>query len=133
MSILDQLRADYAQFPKNQSYDLYAEDVFFKDPLNQFRGVQRYREMIGFMETYFLEVSMELHQMEQVHQTIHTRWTLRWQAPLPWRPQMAISGTSQLQLNDQGLICTHIDAWDCSRWAVLRQLFGGSTQAGNPL
>jgi hypothetical protein len=32
MDLLDQIRADYQQFPHHQSYHLYAEDVYFKDP-----------------------------------------------------------------------------------------------------
>ena len=123
MTILDQLKADYAQFPDNQSYDLYASDVFFKDPMTKFRGIQRYQQMIGFIKTYFLGVTMELHDIQQNNDTIHTRWTLTWTAPFPWKPKMEISGRSELLLNPEGLVCSHIDYWDCSRWAVFKQVF----------
>lgn len=123
MDILATLEQDYARFPEDQSFDLYAEDVYFQDPLNEFRGVQRYREMIGFIQKWFINTHMQVHGLEQRGNTIHSRWTLYWQAPLPWKPQMAIPGRSQLQLNDAGLVCSHIDSWDCSRLAVLKQLF----------
>ena len=32
------LAEDYARFPQDQTYDIYGEDVYFKDPLNEFRG-----------------------------------------------------------------------------------------------
>ncbi|MGF1603393.1 MAG: DUF2358 domain-containing protein [Thermosynechococcaceae cyanobacterium] len=121
MSIMDTLKQDYAKFPEQQSYDLYAEDVYFQDPLNQFRGVQRYQKMIRFMQRWFIDTSMEVHEIEQQGNKITTRWTLRWQAPFPWKPKMAISGRSELQLNDAGLICSHIDDWECSRLDVLKQ------------
>lgn len=123
MNLVERLRQDYYQFPSNQTYDLYAEDVYFKDPLNQFRGIERYRRMIGFIERWFINVRMDLQDIKQQGDLITTRWTLSWQAPVPWKPQMTISGRSELFLNPAGLICRHIDYWDCSRLAVLKQLF----------
>lgn len=122
--ILEHIRQDYQRFPKNQSYDLYATDVYFKDPLNQFRGVERYRQMIGFIDRWFLDVQLDLHNIAQANpQQIETTWTLSWVAPVPWKPRLSIPGRSELRLNEAGKICAHIDYWDCSRWAVVKQLF----------
>ena len=123
MTILEQLQQDYVRFPDDQSFDLYAEDVYFKDPLNQFRGVTKYREMIGFIQKWFINTRMDVHGIEQQGHEINTRWTLHWQAPLPWKPKMAITGRSELKLNEAGLVCSHIDYWDCSRLSVFKQLF----------
>jgi Uncharacterized conserved protein (DUF2358) len=123
VDIIEALKADYARFPENQTYSLYAEDVWFKDPLTSFKGVGRYRSMIGFMGQWFKAVKMELHNIQQIDQRIETTWTLRWIAPVPWEPKMAISGRSELMLNEAGLICSHVDDWDCTRLDVLRQLF----------
>lgn len=124
-AVIEQVKADYARFPFAQSYDLYAEDVYFKDPMNEFHGVARYRQMIGFIERWFHNINLELHDVEQTPQadTFITRWTLHFTAPLPWQPQIAIPGWSELQLNDAGLICSHIDYWNDSRWQVAKQLF----------
>jgi hypothetical protein len=123
--ILERIRQDYQRFPHDQSYDLYAEGVYFKDPLTQFRGVDRYRQMIGFMERWFQRVQLDLHAIEQPQpDLIKTRWTLSWTAPVPWQPRMSIAGWSELRLNEAGLICAHVDHWDCSRLSVLGQLFG---------
>lgn len=126
MDIVEVLKADYQRFPIDQTYDIYAEDVWFQDPLNRFRGIARYRQMIGFMQTWFKQVQMDLHSIERSHQTITTRWTLKWYTPLPWKPQIRIDGWSELTLNDAGLIVSHIDYWDCSRWHVVRQHFPGA-------
>ena len=123
--ILERIRQDYQRFPHDQSYDLYAEGVYFKDPLTQFRGVDRYRQMIGFMERWFQRVQLDLHAIDQPQpDLIKTRWTLSWTAPVPWQPRMSISGWSELRLDEAGLICAHVDHWDCSRLSVLGQLFG---------
>jgi hypothetical protein len=122
--ILAILKADYERFPSDQTYDIYAADVFFKDPLNQFQGVDAYRKNIQFIAKWFLEPKLQLHQIQQTGDRIETQWTLSWIAPLPWKPKLAIAGWSELKLNEQGLISSHIDYWRCSRWDVLKQIFG---------
>lgn len=125
-SIIEILRADYARFPEDQRYDIYAEDVYFKDPMNEFRGVQQYRKMIGFIGQWFKQPQLDLHGIDQEGDRITTRWTLAWTTPLPWQPRVAIPGWTEMQLNEQGKICSHIDHWDISKWAVVQQLLPGS-------
>ena len=122
-NIIQILKEDYQRFPVDQTYSIYAQDVFFKDPLNQFRGVERYKSMIGFIKTWFGEPKMDLYEITRSEDTINTRWTLSWTTPLPWRPRIAIPGWSELKLNADDLIIAHIDYWDCSRLDVLKQHF----------
>lgn len=125
MDLLEQIRLDYQQFPQHQSYHLYADDVYFKDPLNEFKGVQRYQTMIGFIDRWFRDVNLQLHDITYVTpQQIKTQWTLSWVAPVPWHPAMSIPGHSELGIGDEGKIISHIDYWHCSRLSVLGQLFG---------
>lgn len=119
--ILEQLKADYARFPKEQTYSLYAEAVYFKDPMTEFRGRDRYRQMIGFIEQWFRNPQMEVHNLQRSGNQIRSDWTLSWNTPLPWNPRIHISGWSELTLNDEGLIVSHIDYWHCSRLDVLKQ------------
>ncbi|MBE9066419.1 DUF2358 domain-containing protein [Leptolyngbya cf. ectocarpi LEGE 11479] len=124
MTVIDQVKADYTRFPQAQSYHLYAKDVYFKDPMNEFHGVTRYRQMIGFIEQWFQHIELELHGIDPIKtDRFTTQWTLHFTAPLPWQPRITIPGWSELQLNDAGLICSHIDYWNCSRWQVALQLF----------
>ena len=130
MNIIEILQEDYQRFPRDQTYDIYAKDVYFKDPMTEFRGIKRYQSMIGFMSHWFQNIQMELHDIKQMgdlpeplRDRIETQWTLSWTTPLPWQPRIAISGRSELMLNEQNLIISHIDYWDCSRWDVLRQHF----------
>lgn len=121
MDIIQILQQDYQRFPDNQTYDIYAQDVYFQDPLNKFRGIERYKQMIKLIETWFLNTKMDLHKINRVGDTIKTEWTLSWNTPLPWKPRISISGWSELRLNTQGLIVSHIDYWHCSRLEVLKQ------------
>ncbi|ERN40792.1 uncharacterized conserved protein (DUF2358) [Rubidibacter lacunae KORDI 51-2] len=121
-NLIDILRADYQRFPSDQSFEIYAEDVYFRDPLSEFRGRDRFRQTIGFIQRWFREVRMDLHAIYQHGDTIYTDWTLNWTTPLPWQPRIAIAGRSELQVCD-GLVISHIDYWHCSRLNVLRQHF----------
>ena len=123
MDILQTLKQDYQQFPKNQTYSLYAEDVYFQDPLNKFRGLERYKKMIGFIDTWFNNVKMDLHDIQQSGETLKLEWTLTWNSPLPWQPKITVPGWSELSLNPDGLIEAHVDYWNCSRLDVLKQHF----------
>lgn len=123
MDIIETLKSDYARFPVNQTYSIYAPDVYFQDPMNQFSGIERYKKMINFMKTFFLNIKMDLHDIQRQENTIKTEWTLSWNTPLPWQPHISISGWSELSLNADGLIASHIDYWHCSRLDVLKQHF----------
>jgi len=123
MTLIETIKADYDRFPKNQSYNIYAEDVYFKDPLTQFRGLDRYQSMIDFISTWFKNINLELHNIRQEGNTIHTEWTLNWTTPLPWQPRISILGWSELKFNEEEKIISHIDYWRCSRWEVIKQHF----------
>jgi hypothetical protein len=121
MDIIQILRQDYQKFPQDQTYNIYAENVYFKDPMNQFYGVKRYQQMIGFIRTWFINPKLDLHEISRKEDLIETKWTLSWNTPLPWKPRISISGWSELKLNSDDLIVSHIDYWHCSRLDVLKQ------------
>jgi hypothetical protein len=123
MDIINILKEDYQRFPVNQTYTIYAEDVYFQDPLNKFQGVERYKRMIQFIQTWFINAKMDLHDIQLLGDTIKTEWTLSWNTPLPWKPRISISGWSELKLNAEGLIVSHIDYWHCSPLDVVKQHF----------
>ena len=123
MDILEILQKDYQNFPDNQTYSIYATDVYFKDPMNEFRGRDRYQKTIAFIARWFKNIDLELHQMTRSHDIIYTKWTLSWNTPLPWRPRITIPGRSELKLNGENLIISHIDYWYISRIEVLKQHF----------
>ena len=121
--ILETIKQDYQKFPNHQTYTIYAENVYFQDPLNKFTGIQRYQKMITFMGNWFQNIDLELHNISQENDIIHTKWTLHWTTPLPWQPRIAIPGRSELKVSPDQLIISHIDYWDCSRLDVLKQHF----------
>ena len=124
MNIIEIIKQDYQNFPNNQSYEIYADNVSFTDPLTNFKGIERYQKMINFLGSFFSNINLELHEIEQQSQLITTGWTLTMVSPLPWKPAITISGSSELVLNDESLIVSHTDIWNISPWQVLLQNFG---------
>ena len=123
MDVMTILREDYAKFPIDQSYQIYDRDVYFQDPLSKFRGLDRYKKTIAFIQTWFKDPHLELYEINQLERLITTRWSLSWNTPLPWYPRIEITGTSEMILNDRDLIISHIDYWDCAPLDVLKQHF----------
>ncbi|KKI99507.1 DUF2358 domain-containing protein [Prochlorothrix hollandica] len=121
--LLEIITADYQNFPHNQTYSIYAEDVFFKDPMTEFRGLAQYQKMIQFMTTWFKDSQLDLQGIEQEGDRIKTQWILSWTTPLPWQPRITISGHTEMILNQEDKVISHIDVWDCSPWSVLQQHF----------
>ncbi|MDJ0775450.1 MAG: DUF2358 domain-containing protein [Mastigocoleus sp. MO_167.B18] len=123
MDIIETLKADYKKFPVDQTYSIYADNVYFQDPMTKFCGLERYKKMIQFIQTWFLNIKMDVHGIRQEKDFIKTEWTLSWNTPLPWKPRISISGWSELKTNSENLIVSHIDYWYCSRFDVLKQHF----------
>ncbi len=127
--LVEILKEDYQRFPENQTFDIYADNVYFKDPLNEFNGVKKYQAMIGFLNSFFSDVEMEVHDVNKQDDLIKTEWTLNMTPPLPWKPRLSIPGWSELRINDDNLISSHIDYWHISPWNVLRQNFFSGKKA----
>lgn len=123
MDLVNILKNDYQHFPADQTYSIYAEDIFFQDPLNKFRGINKYKAMIKLIDTLFINVKMDLHDISREGDTIKMQWTLSWNTPLPWKPRIAVPGWSEMKINQDELINSHVDYWNCSRLDVLKQHF----------
>ncbi|ELS31160.1 MULTISPECIES: DUF2358 domain-containing protein [Pseudanabaena] len=133
-NILDIIKADYAKFPEAQTYSIYNEDVYFKDPVYNFRGIKQYQKMIGFITFWFKNLKLELHDITRNDNLVKARWTMSWDAPLPWKPRISVTGWSDLTLSsfpdplnngesDRELIISHIDYWECTKFDVIKQHF----------
>ncbi|MGD1902210.1 MAG: DUF2358 domain-containing protein [Geitlerinemataceae cyanobacterium] len=135
------VRADYGRFPKDQTYEIYDPEVYFKDPTSEFRGVERYKQTIAFIDRWFKNPQLDLHELRTMpiepddgvapRYKLRTDWTLSWNTPLPWSPRVTISGWSELgigfETSERGAIVSHVDYWHCSIWDVVHQHFPWKT------
>lgn len=122
MNLLETIETDYLRFPENPTYNIYAENVHFKDPIYDFYGLKKYQEMITFLSKWFKNLHLELHEIIEKENQIDTRWTMSWNSPLPWQPFVSVSGRSELKI-ENNLIIGHYDYWDISKWDLIKQHF----------
>ena len=121
IDLVEIIKQDYQNFPNEQTYSIYAEDVYFEDPLNKFQGIKRYQKMIDFLGRFFQNIHLELHNISRGKNIIKTEWTLKMTSPLPWKPRLVIPGWSELTINQDHLITAHRDFWNIAPIKVLLQ------------
>ncbi len=113
-------------FETDISYDIYTKDIYFRDPVNKFKGKTNYRIIFWTLrfhgQLFFTQLYFELHDVSQVALgTILAKWTVRGILRVPWKAQVFFNGYSTYKLNQNGLIYNHIDTWDRKPSEILKQ------------
>ena len=127
--VISTLRQDLPiLFAKDICYDIYTQDIYFKDPVNKFKGKFQYRMVYWTLrfhaKAFFTQIYFDLHDVHQSKEdTIVAKWTVRGTLRLPWKAQIFFNGYSDYKLNPEGLIYEHIDTWDREPGEILRQFF----------
>jgi hypothetical protein len=121
-------------FEQDISYDIYAPTIYFRDPVNSFKGKLNYRIIFWTLRfhgrLFFTELFFDLHQVAPATEisssggTIRADWTVRGTLRLPWKPKLFFNGYSIYKLDSQGVIYEHIDTWDRSPEEILKQFIG---------
>ncbi|MDM9380607.1 DUF2358 domain-containing protein [Chlorogloeopsis sp. ULAP01] len=115
-------------FEKDISYNIYTKDIYFRDPVNTFKGKLNYRIIFWTLRfharLFFTKIYFDLHDVHQsAEDTILANWTVRGVLRLPWKARIFFNGYSTYKLNKDGLIYEHIDTWDRKPAEILQQFF----------
>ncbi len=119
-------------FQKDISYDIYTQDIYFKDPVNTFKYKFNYRIIFWTLRfharLFFTQIYFDVHEVYQSDEdTILAKWTVRGMLRVPWKAGLLFNGYSTYKLNQDNLIYEHIDTWDRKPGEILRQFW----QRGN--
>ena len=115
-------------FETDLSYDIYTKNIYFRDPVNTFRGKFNYRIIFWTLrfhgKLFFTSLYFDLHDIEQTaSDTILANWTVRGTLRVPWKACILFNGYSTYKLTPEGLIYEHIDTWDRQPGEILKQFF----------
>ncbi|MEA5576169.1 DUF2358 domain-containing protein [Anabaena sp. UHCC 0451] len=127
--IIEVLKQDLPTlFEEDISYDIYSQDILFRDPVNKFKGKFNYRIIFWTLrfhgKLFFTDIAFDLHDVSQSDEnTILATWTVRGTLRVPWKARLFFNGYSTYKLNDEGLIYEHIDTWDREPGEILKQFF----------
>ncbi|MBD2560897.1 MULTISPECIES: DUF2358 domain-containing protein [Nostoc] len=115
-------------FEKDISYDIYTQDIYFKDPVNTFKYKFNYRIIFWTLRfharLFFTNIYFDVHEVSQsAEDTILAKWTVRGVLRVPWKADLLFNGYSTYKLNQDNLIYEHIDTWDRKPGEILRQFW----------
>ncbi|WP_442949727.1 DUF2358 domain-containing protein [Nostoc sp.] len=115
-------------FEKDISYDIYTQDIYFKDPVNTFKYKFNYRIIFWTLRfharLFFTQIYFDVHEVYQsAEDTILAKWTVRGVLRVPWKAGLLFNGYSTYKLNEDNLIYEHIDTWDRKPGEILRQFW----------
>ena len=115
-------------FETDLSYDIYTKDIYFRDPVNTFKGKFNYRIIFWTLrfhgKLFFTSLYFDLHDIQQTaSDTILANWTVRGILRVPWKARILFNGYSTYKLTPEGLIYEHIDTWDRQPSEILKQFF----------
>ncbi|XP_050237261.1 uncharacterized protein LOC126686974 [Mercurialis annua] len=99
-------------FYKEPSFDIYRDDIVFKDPLNTFIGIENYKSIFQALRFYgrifFKALWVEIISVWQpVENVIMVRWTVQGIPRVPWESRGRFDGTSEYKLDRHGKIYQH--------------------------
>jgi hypothetical protein len=127
--VIETLKQDLPTlFERDISYDIYTKDIYFRDPVNQFKGKLNYRIIFWTLRfharLFFPKIFFDLHEVYQTAEdTILAKWTVRGVLRVPWKAKLFFNGYSTYKLTPEGLIYEHIDTWDRKPTEILQQFF----------
>ncbi|CAN6459139.1 unnamed protein product [Victoria cruziana] len=112
-SVVRTLREDMPlMFTKDLNYEIYREDITFKDPWNIFNGIENYKLIFSALRFHgrilFKEIWLEICKIWQLSENvILVRWTLHGIPRVPWESKGQFRGTSKYKLDKKGKIYEH--------------------------
>ncbi|KAL3517231.1 hypothetical protein ACH5RR_024133 [Cinchona calisaya] len=101
-----------ALFYKEFSFDIYRDDIVFKDPLNTFAGIENYKSIFWGLRfhgrIFFRALWIDIISVWQpVDNMIMIRWTVHGIPRVPWESHGRFDGTSEYKLDKNGKIYEH--------------------------
>lgn len=125
-AILENYSALLGQLTKDklgQLADFCSEDVLFKDPFNEHKGKQAYLAVLGDMFERLDNVQFQVYEVDVTEKGGYLRW--HFAAKSAATGLIKVEGVSWIAIDQDGLICEHIDYWDGSEAMTGIPLLGG--------
>ncbi|GFP94616.1 delta(8)-fatty-acid desaturase [Phtheirospermum japonicum] len=107
------LREEFSElFQRELSFDIYRDDIVFKDPFNSFSGIDNYKSIFWALrfhgKIFFSALWVDIISVWQpVDNMIIVRWTVHGVPRIPWESHSRFDGTSEYKLDKDGKIYEH--------------------------
>jgi hypothetical protein len=99
-------------FERELNYDIYRDDITFRDPRNTFAGMKNYKLIFWSLRfhgrIFFKKLYVEVRRIWQPQDgLICMRWTVHGIPRVPWEAEGTFDGISQYKLDSEGKIYEH--------------------------
>eukprot|EP01026_Neomeris_dumetosa_P047565 TRINITY_DN4089_c0_g1_i6.p3 TRINITY_DN4089_c0_g1~~TRINITY_DN4089_c0_g1_i6.p3 ORF type:complete len:286 (-),score=17.01 TRINITY_DN4089_c0_g1_i6:286-1143(-) len=99
-------------FYQDLTYDIYRDDVVFRDPRNVFRGKDNYKILFWSLRfhgrIFFSSIFVEVRRIWQLEENkLKMQWTVRAVPRVPWSAEGRLDGYSIYKLDNHGKIYEH--------------------------
>lgn len=88
------------------------EDVTFKDPFNDVRGVEAYKAVLGHMFNAAPDIKFTVLHCAYDGDACFLRWDSRATVKALGQDPWVVQGMSELRFAPDGRVLSHIDYWD---------------------
>ena len=92
--------------------ELVAEDITFSDPFNTVRGKDGFRRIFSHMFETCHEPHFTVSDIACGKEAAYLRWRMTGRLRSWPRSKLDLEGMSEIRINGDGLIISHIDHWD---------------------
>lgn len=92
---------------------IYAEDVYFKDPFNETKGLNAVYEIFQDMYAKLDDPRFEIIEAIGDAPVCYVKWRFLFRFKNE-REENSFEGVSRLEIDDAGKVISHIDYWDAA-------------------
>ena len=89
--------------------DLVSNDIIFIDPFNDVKGINAFKKIFYHMFENVKEPRFTIIDYSINKQRVFLKWKMTF---IAFKSLQIIEGMSELLLNDDGKVASHIDYWD---------------------
>ena len=93
----------------NEFDDLITKDIVFVDPFNNIKGINNFKKIFYHMLNTVREPKFSIIDYTQNNNHVFLKWKMTFYA---FKALQTIEGMSDITLNKEGKIESHLDYWD---------------------
>jgi hypothetical protein len=90
---------------------MVAPDMLFRDPVQEFRGRDKFKALFERMYEAFANPAFVVHNRALDGQVCFLKWTF---TGAMGKRTFAVIGVSEVEFDNAGLVVTHVDHWDAA-------------------
>ncbi len=102
--------------------DLVVKDIIFIDPFNNIKGLDNFKNIFYHMFDTIEEPKFDIIDYAQNKDHIFLKWKMTFYA---FKASQSIEGMSDITLNKEGKVISHLDYWDSLNGIFIKLPFFG--------